>query len=159
MLPRATTTQFREGRYVTVFADASFDHNTGVFGWAAWVKYGTEPVPLRLHGSGYTETSGTAEYEALRLAVEALCRKSIITDRIVVLQSDCTGAIGKADALLRQLEAGGAIDAYFKHVKGHSGTDNPRSAVNAWCDRIAKKEMRARRAMHHNGICTQKALT
>lgn len=28
---------------------------------------------------------------------------------------------------------------YLKHVKGHTGQDDPRSKVNAWCDREAKE--------------------
>lgn len=145
-----------DDRYITVFADASFDHNTGVFGWAAWVKYGKEPVPMRLHGDGYTETSSTAEYEALRRVVVSLCALPIVKGRIVVLQSDCTGAIGKADSLLQMLQEAGATNAYFKHVRGHSGTSNPRSAVNDWCDRVARREMRAARSEHHRKIRREK---
>lgn len=145
-----------DGRYITVFADASFDHNTGVFGWAAWVKHGEEPAPMRLHGDGFTETSSTAEYEALRHVVESLCTMPIVKGRIVVLQSDCTWAISKSDGLLKQLKDAGATNAYFKHVKGHSGTSNPRSAVNDWCDRVARREMRAARSEHHRNIRREK---
>jgi ribonuclease HI len=140
------------GRYTTVFADASFDHDTGIFGWAAWVKSGNDPSPVRLHGSGYTATSSMAEYEALVHVVDVLCANDAVHGKIVVLQSDSTAAIGRAGGLLQRLQNAGAHNAYFKHVKGHSGTGNPRSAVNDWCDRVARREMRARRKEHYRAL-------
>jgi ribonuclease HI len=35
------------------------------------------------------------------------------------------------------------ITVYLKHVRAHTGKDDPRSWVNEWCDGMAKKEMRA----------------
>jgi len=136
-----------DGKYLTVFTDASFDHTTRAYGWAAWMKFDT--TTERIHGAGYTETSTQAEYLALQNAIAFLCRHPACLGRVVVLQSDCVGAIGKAEPLLERLREYGAAGAYFKHVKGHSGTDNRRSAVNTWCDRMARQEMRAQRREHH----------
>ena len=143
-----------DGKFVTVFTDASFDHTTRAYGWAAWMKF--DGTTERLHGAGYTETSTEAEYLALLNAVGFLCRHPARLGRVVVLQSDCVGAIDKAQPLLDRLREYGAAGAYFKHVKGHSGTDNPRSAVNTWCDRTARKEMRAFRRAHFHDLRRQR---
>ncbi len=32
---------------------------------------------------------------------------------------------------------------YLKHVRAHTGKDDPRSSVNRWCDKEAKRQMRS----------------
>ena len=45
------------------------------------------------------------------------------------------------------------ITVYLKHVRAHTGKDNARSHVNAWCDQEAKKRMRA--VVLYDGEATQ----
>lgn len=133
--------------YVTVFADASYCPQTGAYGWCFWVKFGS-PAQTKVHhgGGAYVLNSLMAEVEALLKALEFV--ESIPLDgKIVVLQSDCTGALNfpRVKSLMEKLVQLGAKRAYVKHVKGHQGTKDPRSAVNTMCDRNARNQMRKHR--------------
>lgn len=129
-----------QGLYVTIFADASRCHETGAYGWAAWVKHGHPAQTLRVSGGGQgLATSNEAELHALNQAVQACKRAGVdMTDKIVVIQSDCTGAIDK----FKRNQIPEARDVKLKHVRGHQGMKTPRGAVNTWCDRSARREMR-----------------
>lgn len=136
--------KFDPGRFVTLFTDASFCPDTRAWGWAAWIKYGRPAKTLRLSGGGFNcRGSHLAELRALEQGVKAIVGQVPIGSKIVVIQSDCKGALDKVSD--KKLIAGGASFVRKKHVKGHQGVACPRSAVNTWTDRAAREEMLKRR--------------
>lgn len=142
---------FNKWKYVTVFADASFCDRTCCYGWAVWIKYGNPPEVLRLMGGGcrvarssnreWEITNSTqAEKFALDTAVRALDYYKVpYEDKIVVIQSDCDKGLNSIK--IRPIKRK-AKEVRFKHVKGHRGFACPRSSVNTWCDRQARRKMR-----------------
>lgn len=129
--------------FVTMFCDASFCPQTKAYGWAMWAKHGTPATTERESGSGQGALNSTdAELVALTEGIKALIRNEVpIAGRIIVIQSDSTGALNKLD--IKPLKLAGARFVKLKHVKGHQGLRNPRAAVNTWCDTEAKRRMRA----------------
>lgn len=45
------------------------------------------------------------------------------------------------------LTSSGSITVRWRHVKGHKGNIDPRSAVNSYCDKVARDHMRTARRM------------
>lgn len=134
---------FPAGLYITLVADASFDHGTKAYGWCYWIKYGTTPTTIVKSGGGIgMKNSNEAEIEALLQGLTAIQGLGdAFHKKYVVVQSDCTGALTRVEEKLRELVSLGASKAYTKHVKGHQGNITPRNAVNTLCDRKAKQEM------------------
>ena len=133
------------GRYITLFADASYCPDTRAYGYGWWVKYGAPAQTRTGHGGGlFIENSTHAEVHALEAGLTFILGELDLTQRIVVVQSDCTGALAKIEAAdwFGRLHALGAANAYTKHVHGHRGTLSPRHAVNTGCDRAARRCMR-----------------
>lgn len=109
-----------------------------------------------------TVTNATAaEMQAVCNAIHQGMQKGLIQqgDDILV-QSDCMGAIvvfqnalkDKHDDHMRQAHQAlwGMAEKYqlgvvFKHVKGHTGTQDRRSKSNRHCDIAARQAMRAAR--------------
>lgn len=137
-------------QFITLFADASYCPQTGAFGWAAWIKHGTPAQTLRLSGGGHIEHSVAAECHALEQALVMLIDNAAInlSRVIVVVESDCVGALNKirAQGWRSTLTNAGARHVKLKHVKGHRGHRDPRSSVNTWCDRTAREQMQRYRA-------------
>jgi len=128
---------------LTIFTDASYDSNTNVFGWAFWIKYGANGNLIRRSGSGITTGSTQSEYEALVKAIDCVVKKNLAFNRFVTIQCDCMPAMANLDtAILMEV---GARAVNLKHVKGHQRVVCSRSAVNTWCDRTARHNMRKRR--------------
>ena len=136
----------RRAKFVTVFCDASHCPHTRATGWAVWMKHGTPPETKRLSGalSGLKD-SHQAEIFALESALTYLESRMDLKDQIVVVESDCLGAIDAIRDRALRLTGLGAKYVKLKWVKGHQGVKCSRSAVNTWCDTEAKRNMRALR--------------
>lgn len=135
---------FEAGRYITLFADASWCPHTKAYGWAYWVKHG-DPAQTVLNGGGGSgmESAHFAEIRALEHGIAYIEGSIDLQGKIVVVQSDCTGALRDLTARIMGLEDKfRASRAYSKHVKGHRGHSTPRNSVNTTCDRLAKRHMR-----------------
>lgn len=134
---------FDPGKFVTMFCDASFCPNTKACGWAVWIKHGKIPETIRVSGvSENIRDSIQAEYQALVEGVSILMNKLDLTGLVVVIQSDCVGALDMIDTK-DLVKVKGAQYVKHKHVKGHRGLQDARACVNTWCDKQAKVEMRA----------------
>lgn len=55
--------------------------------------------------------------------------------------------IGEISAAFSRLTSSRSVTVRWRHVKGHMGNIDPRSAVNSYCDKIARDHMRAARRM------------
>ncbi len=139
------------GKYITVFADASHCPYTRAWGYGFWVKWGVPAKSAYRSGGGqHCPNATVAESQALEAALRWILEE--ITPReargkILVAQSDCTGALSKLRPILKEVKKTLKLEkAYTKHVKGHQGFGNARSAVNEICDQKAKKEMKKQRA-------------
>jgi len=145
---------------VSVFADASYHHESGAGGWAGWAKsdrgshYEGGPIRTSL------TSSNDAEFLAAVNAVHmALARGIALNGDNILLQSDCqavghilarlgdypTEIIKKARAHLMGLKFAHKLHITYRHVKGHSYRDEPRYAVNRLCDGLAGRGMVAAR--------------
>lgn len=134
--------------FITVFADASHCPDTKACGWAAWIKYGHPAKTERLQGrQANVGTSNMAELLALESAIDFIERHIAYRHKVLVLQSDCKGALDKLASRVDVLKDNGAKHVKLKWVKGHNGRKDPRSAVNTWCDEAARGEMRSLREM------------
>lgn len=148
--------------FATVISDASRCPKTGASGWATWVACNGErrcesgPIPFPTKSIDDAEAYALAR--GITLAVEDFHAVRLL------LQSDSTGALrrfglrgGRKHSRFQQ--ASEFISAFrrakwpapdhmhgvlimCKHVKGHTRTDDARSAVNRWCDKMAGKAMR-----------------
>lgn len=133
-------------QFVTIFADASHCPRTLATGWAVWMKHGTPAVTERLSGAlRNVKDSHQAEVYALEQALEFAETKMQLTDKIVVIESDCKGALREVEQRAMRLADLGAKFVKLKWVKGHQGVKCARSSVNTWCDREAKQNMRSLR--------------
>jgi ribonuclease HI len=151
---------------VTIFTDASFCPHTFAAGWAAWIKYG-EGKTLRLSDEFKINITNSSDAE-IGAAVNALCaattRLKLGSHDKIILQTDCLtviaaldfrfkidggprGFAGKCRGILnKRFEALGRPHIDIRHVKGHRGNADKRAAVNTYCDREARRHMRAVRA-------------
>ena len=127
-------------KFVTMICDASHCPYTNATGWAVWIKHGSPAKTERLSGSTRTKDSTKAERYALLKGSLYLIENVDLQDAIVIVQSDCRGALGKVDVGL--FKQRGARHVKLKWVRGHQGVKDPRSAVNTWCDTEAKAQMR-----------------
>jgi len=132
-------------QYVTVFTDASHCPHTLATGWAVWIKHGTPATTIRFRGTASgLHNSTEAELHALERAIKHLLETDLALDRVVVIQSDSQGALAQLGSHHNKLGTELRRTATYvklKHVKGHQGLKCPRSAVNTWCDREARKQM------------------
>lgn len=137
---RVPPSQDWRSTYVTLFADASYCSRTKAYGWCFWVKHSYPAQTVIRHGGGIgLVNSNLAELYALEQGIKFILETLPVRDKVVVIESDCTGALQKVK--LDQLFLKGAKNAYFKHVKGHQGNKCPRSSVNTTCDKFAREEM------------------
>lgn len=143
-------------QFVTVFCDASHCPRTLATGWAVWMKYGRPAKTERLSGAlRDVRSSHYAELHALEQALTFLEDRMTLTGQIVVIESDCKGALAEVQERAMKLTARGAKFVKLKWVKGHQGVKCARSAVNTWCDTEAKQHMRKLRdqIIRQNGSC------
>ena len=135
----------KKGIYVTAFTDASFCPMTKAAGWGIWIKFGVNGSTYRDSG-GYLskkeDGSAKAELDALERVVDILINydKIDVKDKIVIIQSDCKWALQNLST--DKITSLGATRVDKRWVKGHNGKKDKRSAINTWCDAVAKDEMR-----------------
>lgn len=129
--------------FITLFADASHCPTTKACGWASWIKYGDPAQTQRLSGSAANvKNSHLAEVMALEKGIAHIEQNLALQDKIIVLQSDCQGALDYLAPRAEGLKAMGARHVKLKWVKSHNGHKDVRSSVNTWCDETARHHMR-----------------
>ena len=149
----------------TVITDASFfaplrrgkTAETGVGGWAAWVRIDGVPTPIKGYGVIKTADLRNSTEAELYAALNGIWLAAAHGGRTILLRTDCMAVIHLTkgfsnsarlnqiwnDALnehnLRELVISTA------HVKGHGPIQDRASWVNDWCDQKAKLAMRKAR--------------
>jgi len=144
---------------LTVFADASFDHSSGIAAFAGWFRKARSVHKISKVSARRFRSSNEAELVALCTTVlVALRRQRTFGDGdFVVAKSDCTYAVehlknsaGGTTETERRMVArvhetmkAHGLRFYVSHVKGHTTLTEPRFYVNRWCDEEARRLMRA----------------
>lgn len=143
---------------LTVFADASFDHRSGIAAFAGWFRAAGNVHKISKVSERRFRSSNEAELVALCATVLVALRRqrSFGAGDFVVAKSDCTYAVehlksstgGTTETERRMvarvhdtLKAHG-LRIYVRHVKGHTTLTEPRFYVNRWCDKEARRLMR-----------------
>jgi ribonuclease HI len=144
---------------VTVIADASFDFGTRAGGYGYWAK-----SERKRHSGGgplksLARNNNLAEMMAILHGVHmAFVHGVALPGDTILAQTDCTAAIMAfegtrvlqedeqilVDGMKTLLGIRNALIRY-RHVKGHTAGDTPRTWVNNHCDEMAKKGMREAR--------------
>lgn len=159
---------------VTIFADASFDSNYKVGGWACWIK--GDGFPATTRGAAIKDRvtdSSQAEMIAIANALHVAKGMGALRGHIFI-QSDCLHALASIlmkcptakdrpirgghrihkatqikshhEPVLRSILTNlEGITVSLRHVKGHQDGTESRSWVNNHCDEIAGHFMRKRR--------------
>ena len=143
---------------LTVFADASFDHGSGIAAFAGWFRTAATIHRISKVSKRRFVSSNEAELVALCATVLVALRRqaSFGKDDFVVAKSDCLYAVehlknktGGATETERRMVAKvhAALKAYglrfyVRHVKGHTQLPEPRFHVNRWCDGKARSLLR-----------------
>ena len=143
---------------LTVFADASFDHGTGIAAFAGWFR--TTGTIHRISKVSKRRFVSSNEAELVALCATVLValrrRRSFGDGDFVVAKSDCTYAVehlksrtGGTTETERRMVArvhdslkDHGLKFYVRHVKGHTTLSEPRFYVNRWCDEEARRLMR-----------------
>lgn len=150
----------------TVITDASFyapprrggkQAETGVGGWAAWVRVDGFSNPIKGHGVIKAKDLRSSTEAELYAALNGIWLAAKHGGRKILLRTDCMAVIHLTKGLsnsarlnqiwhtaldehdLREL----AIDT--AHVKGHGPIFDAASWVNDWCDQKSKLAMRKAR--------------
>lgn len=145
---------------VTVIADASHCPNTGAAGYGYWAvsergrRGGGGPIKDPINNST------AAEMAALVNGLFFACMSGIAqAGDHVLLQTDCTGAIGALESKRKELSKDErlakqrffevkkefGVTVSFRHVKGHTNRTEARYVTNNLCDQRAKAGMRLAR--------------
>jgi ribonuclease HI len=143
---------------LTVFADASFDHKSGIAVFAGWFRADGRVHKISKVSERRFASSNEAELVALCAAVLVALghQRSFNDGDFVVAKSDCTYAVehlknknGGATETKRRMVArvheilkAHGLRFYVRHVKGHTTLAEPRFYVNRWCDEEARRLMR-----------------
>ena len=143
---------------LTVFADASFDHGSGIAAFAGWFRAAASTHKISKVSKRRFVSSNEAELVALCATVlVALRRQACFRDGdFVVAKSDCLYAVerlknktgGTTETEHRMVaKVHAALQAhglrfYVRHVKGHTKLPEPRFHVNRWCDGEARTLLR-----------------
>lgn len=140
---------------ITLFTDSSHSRILARATWAAWFK--ADGVAWRYAGpvKGPITSSGQGELAAIAnglCQVTRACRPGLGSK--VIVQSDSLEALTALQrnkhrnpyctsvlAYIESLRVTNELILDLRHVKGHSGTGNPRSAINHFCDREAQRQM------------------
>lgn len=149
-------------RRVTLFTDASWHMATGIGVWAMWAK--SDGETLRYSGKLRERVPqiGTAELAAIANGLHCIRSGFNIEDPFDVLaQSDSLEAISAiANDSHKRIDDNNIVrhikefvrtngwQLHTRHVKGHNGYMDPRSAVNTWCDRECRRRMGEALAAH-----------
>lgn len=150
-------------KYITLFADASFCDKTKAAGIAIWARDADKHCRRSKALTFAVDSASQAEGIALGTAILFVLREFSYQpgDRLSI-QSDCLAALDlfattpkrkkplpgceseMRSKVLQEVHQAG-LTLCPKHVKGHEGTKNARSAVNTWCDENARSQMREAR--------------
>lgn len=141
-----------------MFADASFDHRSGIAAFAGWFRKAGNVHKISKVSERRFRSSNEAELVALCATVLVALRhqRTFSDGDYVVAKSDCTYAVeqlknhagGTTDAERRMVERvhetlkAHRLRVYVRHVKGHTTLTEPRFYVNRWCDEEARRLMR-----------------
>ena len=154
---------------VTVFADASHCPETKAAGYGCFVKSSRISHDDRDYFSGPIKTKVEDNVCAEMMACvngvfHAIKSGKLRSGDHVLLQCDCISALriltensqcntkSKREAVihLKMLMRIHNFTLGFRHVKGHSGIQDARSAVNRQCDKLAREHMQAMRQKFRN---------
>ncbi|MEM1345568.1 MAG: reverse transcriptase-like protein [Pseudomonadota bacterium] len=142
----------------TVITDASFCADTRSAGWAAWIK-GDDGLSIQRSGTFNMPPASSLEAETWAAANGVFLAVSAGA-RVILLQTDCMTVVHGVQKKGRQapkiwrknlkmaLETlPYAVDLQLsaRHVKGHTRDGAPRSWVNRWCDKHARRAMKEQR--------------
>lgn len=135
-----------KGRFVTIFTDGSYHHESSAWGVGVWIRYSDNP-PITLSEGGLDgRSSSWVEEHGVNSAIRYLLENYDITDMIIVIQCDNVGALHKSvKRNMKSLKNAGAKFVKAKHVKGHTNFRTKRSGVNAIVDSLARAEMEKHR--------------
>ena len=170
-------------RLLTVFADASWDRRgKQAGGFAYWVR---GDGSKRICASGEWPCPNNHEAETVGLCCAILAAINGFETQpggAIVAQSDSLRALGvlmtlgarpakttdhpicenhgsrtsREFAKLAMDAANAAgLKVWLKHIRAHTGIDQPRSFVNEWCDREAKKVRHSCQARLANGVTVE----
>lgn len=139
---------------VTIFSDAGMCPITNIATWAAWAK--SERGVARAGGilKDKCRNSTIAESMAALNGVHmALVNGVCVSGDVILIQSD-NNNVGqflfnyplphhknkddriRMKSIADKLKAKFFLQYRFRHVQGHKGTKDKRSAVNTWCDSV-----------------------
>ncbi len=143
------------GHYsATLMVDASWCPETHVAGYGFWIASNRGKLPGSGTIKGRVESSNLAEMQAICIVLYiAKKMEYVLPWENVLIQTDCLAAIyafertrkvsgSEADALRKYLELSLEQHVELRHVKGHTGSYNPRFLANRMCDIRARKAMR-----------------
>jgi ribonuclease HI len=106
-------------RMVTIFTDASYNHESKAAGWAAWCKGGQAPGEL-ISGQIKAEPASAEIAEAMAICngLYAARRKGLIQPKAAVMvQSDCINALGKIRHHIPEVQNSTAINGLYVPVR------------------------------------------
>lgn len=145
---------------MTINTDASFDPETKTAGWAYWIKSHDQ----LFKDSGYmgrVDNPSIAELVTIGKAVDKVREfvqsewgENFPEDQIkLYINTDSTWSISAIEGRFRKSKHMsfvraiqhklGDFDIEARHVKAHKHTETARHWVNDWCDKQAKKQLRA----------------
>lgn len=126
--------------FVTCFTDASYCDRTGAYGFCIWIRHaGSEPMWI-IKGGVEKSNSTAIERKALEYARDYIADELEVSDKVVVLQSDCLNELESLS--INVLREKGARFVKKKHVKAHTKERTNRSYVNRLVDKKARNKMR-----------------
>lgn len=141
-------------RTITINTDASFCAETGIAGYAIWIKTTEKTIQASGVFKQQMKSINIAECAAIVNALHLATTLPFKYDNICI-NTDNAGAkdylqnqnrhnqfAKKFREYVKQL---GVKTVRIKHVKAHSKTDDARSHINRWCYKQSRKEMRAKR--------------
>lgn len=144
---------------VTIISDASWCPNTKAGGYGYWIACQRG----RKAGGGVIRRRVTSSQSAEMMAVvngvwHGLNDGYVLSGDVLLIQTDCLNAIDlfrrgagrtpeerEVIQFFHELLDGNALEVSFRHVRGHTNGDTPRTYVNNVCDKTAKKHMRKMR--------------
>jgi len=144
---------------ITIFTDASYCDRYGIDTYAVWAKYQDET--LRYSGvfkvkppcNNYAEAAALANGICLSIKYfDPPGRTKIIAQTDSVVEIDVLGhRMSKTKKYkdiynhIRETIANRSLTLEYRHVKGHNGRSDQRSAVNTWCHRQCIQLLREER--------------
>jgi ribonuclease HI len=139
---------------ITITTDASYCNKTKSAGYAFRIKWSDGELNKGGQFKGKINNSTDAE---IKCAANALYAFGLleISSKLLVLNTDCQTIVSPTDKehkiteahkeMLRIAQVLNVDKIDYRHVKSHSGVHDNRSKANKWCDREAKRQMKALR--------------